>query len=164
MNYYEGITTAIAVVALIVSAVAMYRAGVANKLAKDANDLARSQDDLAKLHLQAEYDKRNKTYLTLEMVEFRSMGGTGRPTTNYRVRLTNVGAGSATDAGFKIRGIDSPVDEGELAEKLPSTLTPGQNVDVFAAINMDSPSKFDAVVYWTNPDGSKERQDRVLTW
>lgn len=165
MTYYEGITTAIAVVALIVSAVAMYRAGVANKLAKDANELARAQDALAQLHLQQEQVRRNKAALSLEMVKVQNQNKFGHPIApSYKFNLRNDGAVSATACQFEILTADSPLVAQDYADKLPATLAPGQTLSVLAAVHQGTPSKLDAVVSWTNPDGTQERQERVLTW
>ncbi len=165
MTYYEGITTAIAVVALIVSVVAMYRAGVANKLAKDANDLARAQDALAQLHLQQEQERRNKAALSLEMVKVQNQNKFGHSIApSYKFNLRNDGAMPATNCQFEILTAGSPLVTQDYTAKLPATLAPGQTLSVLAAVHLGTPSKLDAVVSWTNPDGTKERQERVLTW
>lgn len=165
MTYYEGITTAIAVVALIVSAVAMYRAGVANKLAKDANELARAQDALAQLHLQQEQDRRNKAHLSLEIIKVENRNKFGHPTApSYKFKLKNEAVVSASACQFEILTPSSPLVAQDYAAKLPATLAPGQTLSVLAAVYLETPSKLDAVVSWTNPDGTQERQARVLTW
>lgn len=165
MTYYEGITTAIAVVALIVSAVAMYRAGVANKLAKDANDLAKAQDALAQLHLQQEQDRRNKALVSLEIVKVQNQNKFGHSIApSYKFNLRNDSAVSASACQFEILTADSPLVAQDYAAKLPAALAPGQTLSVLAAVHLGTPSKLDAVVSWTNPDGTQERQERVLTW
>lgn len=163
MTYYEWITTAIAVVALIISAVAMRRAGVANKLAKDANDLARAQDTLAQLHLQQEQDRRKKAVLSLEMVKvLNRLDHPLEP--SYKFNLRNDGAVPAANCQFEILTADSPLVTQDYADKLPAALAPGQTLSVIAAVHLGTPSRLDAVVSWTNPDGTQERQERVLTW
>ncbi|MCL7713212.1 hypothetical protein [Stenotrophomonas mori] len=165
MTYFEGVTTAIAVVALIVSAVAMYRAGVANRLARDANELARAQDALAQLHLQQEQDRQNKAFLSLEIIKVENRNKFGHPVApSYKFSLRNEGAVPATGCHFEVLTSDSPLVAQDYAAKLPATLAPGQILSVLAAVHLGTPSRLDAIVSWTNPDGSQERQERVLTW
>lgn len=163
MTFYEAITTATAVVAMVISAVALYRSGIANRIAKDANELARAQDDLAKLHLEREQDRRNRTSLSLAFVKHQVIGSNGRPRTDYRIAMTNRGETVANDAGFEITSDDSPVISQDYNAKLPASLSPGQSIEVLAAVHMDTPSRLDATVFWTNPDGTQEREDRTIT-
>lgn len=165
MSYTELITTAIAFVALIVSAVALRRAGRANTIAQEANELAQAPANLAKIHLQQEQVRRNKAALSLEMVKVQNQNKFGHPIApSYKFNLRNDGAVSATACQFEILTADSPLVAQDYADKLPATLAPGQTLSVLAAVHQGTPSKLDAVVSWTNPDGTQERQERVLTW
>lgn len=165
MSYTELITTAIAFVALIVSAVALRRAGRANTIAQEANELAQAPANLAKIQLQQEHDRRNKAVLSLEIVKVQNQNRFGHPVApSYKFQLRNDGAASATACGFEILTDDSTLVSQDYAAKLPATLAPGQILGVLAAIHLGTPSKLDAIAFWTNPDGTEERQERVLTW
>lgn len=163
MTHTELITTAIALLALVISAVALRRAGRANYIAQEANELAQAPANLAKLQLEQEQARRNKTNLSLSLVKHQSIGGNGRPQTSYRFCLFNDGETPAHDAGFQILTEDSPLMEQDYRAKLPATLRPKQSVEVLAAVHMGTPSKLDAIVSWTNADGSQERHDYVVT-
>jgi len=163
MTYFEGVTTAIAVVALIVSAVALHRAGRANKIAEEANELAQAPAALAKVQLEQEEARRHKTNVSLDLVKHQTLGGNGKPQTSYRFRLTNEGEVVAREVGLEILTEDSPIVSQDYAAKFPAQLAPKQSIETFAAIYLGSPSRYDAVVFWTNPDGSQERQERVVT-
>lgn len=163
MTYAELITTAMALLALVISAVALRRAGRANKIAEEANELAQAPANLAKLQLEQEEARRNKTSLSLSLVKHQSISGNGRPQTSYRFRLINDGEAPAHDASFQILTKDSPLMEQDYRAKLPATLRPHQSVEVLAAVHMGTPSKLDAVMSWTNVDGTQERHDCVVT-
>lgn len=163
MTYAELITTAMALLALVISAVALRRAGRANCIAQEANELAQAPANLAKLQLEQEEARRNKTSLSLSLAKYQSVGANGRPQTSYRFRLTNDGETAAHEAGFQILSEGSPLMEQDYRAKLPATLHPKQVVQVLAAVHMGTPSKLDAVLSWTNADGTQERHDRVVT-
>lgn len=163
MSYSELIATAIAFLALVVSAVALHRAGRANKIAEEANELAQAPATLAKVQLEQEEARRHKTSVSLELVKRQTLGANGRPLTSYRFRLTNEGEAVSREAGFEILTAGNPLMSQDYASKLPAALAPRQSIEVMAAVHMGSPSRYDAVVFWTNPDGSQERQERVVT-
>lgn len=165
MTYTELITSLIALLALIISAVALRRAGRANDIAQEANELAQAPANLAKLQLEQEQARRSKTSVSLTIVRHEVIGFRGRPTPSYRFRLSNDGETPAHDAGFEVLADadDNPLVGEDYRAKLPATLRPKQSVEVLAAVFMDTPSKFDAVIFWTNSDGSEERHECVIT-
>lgn len=163
MSYTELITAATTLVALIISAVALRRAGRANEIAQEANELAQAPANLAKLQLEQEQARRNRTSVSLSLVKQQSIGANGRPQTNYRFRLVNDGDTPAHDAAFEILTSESPLMEQDYRSKLPATLRPKQAVEVLAAVHMGTPSRLDAVVSWTNVDGTEERHECVVT-
>jgi hypothetical protein len=163
MTFFEGITTAIAVVALIISAAALRRASRANRIAEEANDLAKAPADLAKMRLAQEEARRNKTSVSLALYRHQTLGANGRPFTDYRFRLTNNGDVPAVAAGFEITTADNPLVEQDYVAKLPASIAPRQFIDVLAAVHMGSPSRWDAIVFWTNPEGIQEALERVVT-
>lgn len=163
MTYSEWITIAIAFVALVVSAVALRRAGRANTIAQEANELAQAPANLAKIQLQQEEARRSKTALSLSLEKRQSIGGNGKLLTSYKFCLTNGGEVVAKNAGFEILSEESPLIARDYESKLPALLLPRQSIEVLAAVHMGSPSKLDAVIFWTNPDGSEERQECVVT-
>lgn len=165
MTFYEGITTAIALVALVTSAAALRRAGRANRIAEEANELAQAPANLARMQLAQEEVRRNKATLALEIVKVENRNKFGHPTApSYKFNLKNESAVPATACQFEILTPGSPLVTQDYAAKLPATMAPGQTLSVLAAVYLETPSKLDAVVSWINPDGTQERQERVLTW
>ena len=165
MTYSEWITIAIAFVALVVSAVALRRAGNANTIAQEANELAQAPANLAKLQLHQEEARRNKALLSLEIIKLENRNKFGHPIApSYKFNLKNESVGPATACQFEILTPGSPLVAQDYDAKLPATLAPGQTLSVMAAVSLETPSKLDAVVSWINPDGTQERQERVLTW
>lgn len=76
---------------------------------------------------------------------------------NYRFRVTNVGSVPAHGVHFRILGepMESPLVEQDYNAKFPAPiLQPGSKIDTLAAIYLSSPSSFNAIVSWTNPDRS----------
>ena len=106
----------------------------------------------------------SKASLVLELVKHQTTGVNGRPLPSYRFRLTNSGAVSARDAGFQIASNGSPLVSQDYHAKLPGNIAPGQTIDVLAAVNLETPAKLDAVVFWTNPDDTEDRREYSLTW
>lgn len=163
MTYVELITTIIALVALIISAAALHRAGRANRIAEEANELAQAPAKLAKVQLEQEETRRGRTSVSLTLVERQSIGSNGRPLRFHKFRLSNDGESSAQDAGFEIKSNDSPLVLQDYQDKLPATLNPNQTIEVMASVHLGSPSKLDAVIFWTNADGSEEQHECVVT-
>lgn len=163
MPYLDCLTILIALAGLAVSLEALRRSGRANKIADDANklateanELARAPSRLAEFQLDQEISRRDRTQVTLDLVKKDSSG-------NYRFKLTNIGDVSATDATFQLLTQCDSVLGSDYTAKLPTTLRPGQSVEVFAGVVYGTPASLDVVVTWTNPDGNEDRTQQVVT-
>jgi len=74
---------------------------------------------------------------------------------SYRFQVANVGEGVAREVSVSFIGYDPSV-AGDYSSKFPApSIEPGSIISFLAAIYMDSPSSFSAVVSWTNPDGTR---------
>ncbi|NJC30108.1 hypothetical protein GGR79_001575 [Xanthomonas arboricola] len=78
---------------------------------------------------------------------------------SYRFRVTNIGPEPARNVEIKIlAGQDEhdPITEGDYGSKFPApVLEPGSSISFYAAIYLDSPSAYNALVTWENPGGTK---------
>ena len=78
---------------------------------------------------------------------------------NYKFRLTNTSSQDAKNVNLKLllnKSSDDPIIQSEYNEKLPAkTLSPGSSISLIAALHLGSPTAYNAVVSWVNPDGSE---------
>ena len=157
MSQYELLATVIACFAVLVSLVSW---NGQRKLQREANDLQRATSKLAEKQLEIlRREERGKSVARLSL-ELCKEGK------NYRFRLKNIGEVDARDAEIQMvlqRPEDNPIVASEYSEKFPvRLLMPGSSVTLFAAIYLSSPSAFNAVVSWTNPDGSRVSEDSYV--
>jgi len=157
MSQYELLATVIACLAVLVSLITW---NGQRKLQREANDLQRATAKLAEKQLELLLrEERGKSVARLSLDLFRD-GNT------YRFRLTNVGEAEARDAEIKLvlqRPDDNPIIASEYAEKFPAKrLMPGSSVTLVAAIHLGSPSAYNAILSWTNPDGSRVEEEAYV--
>ena len=157
MSQYEILAIAIACLAALASLVA-WRGQ--RKLQREANDLQRATAKLAEKQLELLLrEERGKSVARLSLDLFRD----GK---NYRFRLTNVGEAEARDAEIELqlqRPEDNPIVASEYAAKFPvKRLMPGSSVTLIAAIYLSSPTAYNAVLSWTNPDGERVQEDAYV--
>ena len=58
---------------------------------------------------------------------------------------------------------DSPIISSEYAEKFPAKKIPsGSSVTLIAALYLGSPTAYNALLKWTNPDGSKTQEETYV--
>ncbi len=158
MSQYELFATAIACFAVLVSLIAW---NGQRKLQREANDLQRATAKLAEKQLELLlHDERGKSAARLSLDLFRD-GKT------YRFRLTNVGEAEARDAEIELvlqRLDDSPIIASEYAEKFPAKrLMPGSSVTLIAALHLGSPTAYNAILSWTNPDGARVKEEAYVS-
>ncbi|MDE2465492.1 MAG: hypothetical protein KGO02_17530 [Alphaproteobacteria bacterium] len=154
MSPYEILATVIACIAVLVSVVTWKGQ---RKLQREANDLQRATAKLAEKQLELLLgNERGKSVPRLSLDLFRD----GK---SLRFRLKNVGEAEARDAEIELllqRPEDNPIITSEYAEKFPAKhLAPGSSVTLIAAIHVGSPSAYNAVLSWTNPDGSRVKEE-----
>jgi hypothetical protein len=157
MSQYELFATAIACFAVLVSLIAW---NGQRRLQREANDLQRATSKLAEKQLELLLrEERGKGSARLSLDLFRD-GKT------YRFRLSNVGEAEARDAELELvlqRPEDSPLIPSEYAEKFPAKrLLPGSSVTLIAALHLGSPTAYNAMLSWTNPDGKRVQEEAYV--
>ena len=158
MTQYEILSILIACVAAIISLVVW---SGQRKLAREANELQRATCELAKKQLELllrEEKGKNTARLSLELVrESRS---------SFRFCIKNISDVDARDVEFELLMKDpsgSPIIDSEYAEKFPAKrLSPGNSVSLIAAITLSSPTAYNAVLRWTNPDDSRSEEETYV--
>ena len=130
------------------------------KLQREANDLQRATAELAKKQLELialDQERRSKARLRLTLEQ------EGR---DYYFLVTNIGEVPAQNVEVRLvleNPSDSPLIAEEYAEKFPvKRLPPGGSVSLIAALAFGSPSAYEAVLKWTNPDGSSAEEDAYV--
>lgn len=154
MSEYELLSILIACVAAITSLVVW---GGQRKLQREANDLQRATSKLAEKQLELllrEEKGKNTARLSLALV---------RDGKSYRFRIENISDVDALDVNLKLvlpKPEDSPLIESECNDKLPAKrLSPGTSVSLIAALHLGSPTAYNAVLSWVNPDGSSSEEE-----
>ena len=148
MTLFEALTLIAACLAMIVSLGTWWGQ---RKLQKEANDLQRATSELAKKQLEIllrEEKGTSQARLSLSLVK------DGK---TFRFRITNVGDADARDVELRLLlkdEKDSPIIASEYNEKFPAKkLSPSSSVTLIAALHLGSPTAYNAVLKWTNPDG-----------
>jgi len=157
MSQYELFSTAIACLAVFVSLIVW---NGQRKLQREANDLQRATAKLAEKQLELLLrEERGKSIARLSLDLFRD----GK---SYGFRLTNVGEAEAKDAEIELqlqRPEDNPIIASEYAEKFPAKrLMPGSSMTLIAAIHLGHPRAYNAILSWTNPDGSRVKEEAYV--
>ncbi len=154
MSKFEILTILISCVAAVTSLVVW--AGQ-RKLQREANDLQRATSELAKKQLELlvrEEKGKNTARLALALV---------RDGKSYRFQVKNVSDVDATNVELKLlveRPQDDPIIESEYKQKFPAKrLSPGSTISLIAALHQGSPSAFNALLKWVNPDGSISEEE-----
>jgi hypothetical protein len=148
MTPYEALTLIAACLALIVSLVTW---SGQRKLQKEANDLQRAISELAKKQLEILLREEKGTFQARVALSLVKDGKT------FRFRITNVGTADAKDVEMRLLlkdEKDSPIISSEYNEKFPAKkLSPGNSITLIAALHIGSPTAYNAVLKWINPDG-----------
>jgi hypothetical protein len=151
MTQYEVLSILISCVAAVIS-LAVWSGQ--RKLAREANDLQRATSELAKKQLEIllrEEKGKNTARLSLELVR--------QSTSTFRFRLTNVSEVDARDVELKLLLKDparSPIIDSDYTSKFPAPrIAPGTSISLIAALTLSSPTAYNALIKWTNPDGSR---------
>lgn len=156
MSFFETLSLCIAVLAVIPATVALVRQTRQRKridLLEEAQ--LRQNRATAALHekqlelLLASSRNRGGALIKLELV---------REGKNYRFRVSNIGATAARGVKVKILpGADGhdPTVDGDYDAKFPAPIIePGSSISYVAAIYLDSPSAYNALVSWQDMDGT----------
>ena len=157
MTQYEILSVVLACIAVIVSLVVWTGQ---RKIQRESNDLQRATSELAKKQLEILLrEEQGKNTARLSLVLFRDEK-------TYRFRITNISDVDAMDVEMKLlvkKPEDSPIISSEYTEKFPAKkIPPGSSVTLIAALYLGSPTAYNALLKWTNPDGSKAQEETYV--
>lgn len=157
MTQYEILSIVLACIAVIVSLVVWMGQ---RKIQRESNNLRRATSALAKKQLEIllrEEQGKNTARLSLNLF---------RDGKTYRFRIANISDVDAMDVEMDLlvkKPEDSPIIASEYAEKFPAKkLPPGSSVTLIAALHLGSPSAYNALLKWKNPDGSKAQEETYV--
>ncbi len=157
MTQYEILSVVIACIAAFGSLVVW--AGQ-RKIQRESNDLQRATSELAKKQLeilQREEKGKNTARLSLDLF---------RDGKTYRFKITNISEVDARDVDMELlvkKQEDNPLISYEYAEKFPAKkIPPGHSITLIAALHLGSPTAYNALLKWTNPDGSKTKEETYV--
>jgi hypothetical protein len=157
MTQYEILSVVLACIAVIVSLVVWIGQ---RKIQRESNDLQRATSELAKKQLEILLrEEQGKNTARLSLALFRDEK-------TYRFRITNISDVDAMDVEMKLlvkKPEDSPIISSEYAEKFPAKkIPPGSSVTLIAALHLGSPTAYNALLKWANPDGSKAQEETYV--
>ncbi|HAU1023885.1 TPA: hypothetical protein JL724_001153 [Legionella pneumophila] len=148
MTNYELISILASVIACVISLNNWFGQ---RKLQQESNDLQRATSELAKKQLEIilrEEKDADKSHIALDLI---------RDGNTYRFRITNVSNVVAKNVNLELilnNQKDNPIPQGEYVDKLPiKMLPPGGSVTLIAALNFSTPTSYNALLRWTNPNG-----------
>jgi hypothetical protein len=131
------------------------------KLQRESNDLQRATSELAKKQLEMllrEEQGKNTARLKLDLVR------DGR--SSFRFVITNISEVVARDVELELLlkdGEDSPIVAQEYSTKFPAKmLGPRTSISLIAALTLSSPTAFNALLRWTNADGSRTEDETYI--
>lgn len=123
---------------------------------REANDLQRATSELAKKQLEILLrEEKGKNAARLSFDIFKD-GKT------YRFRITNISDVDAKNVDLRllVKPEDSPLVKNDYEAKFPvPKLQPGSSVTLIAAIHLGSPTAYNAVLSWVNPDGTEVSEE-----
>ncbi|HVJ37204.1 MAG TPA: hypothetical protein VM687_05305 [Stenotrophomonas sp.] len=163
MSRFEVLTLLIALLAVVPGLIALMRASQ-QRTRIDELEAAQLRQNRAtaelhekQLELLVTNERKPIAHVKLDLV---------RDGRTYRFQVTNLGPARATDVSVRFDGDGgaNPVVEQDYQAKFPAPIIePGSTIAFLAAIYLDSPSSFNAVVSWTNPDGSRVDETAYVT-
>jgi hypothetical protein len=132
------------------------------KISKESIELQRATAALSKKQLEI-LEREDKTQLKakvkLDLVKEGS--------SSFKFYVENISDQDAKNVNFKLllkNEKDSPIIASQAKEKLPiPVLSPGSDVSLIAALHLGSPTAYNALVSWENPDGTKEEYETFVS-
>ena len=153
MSKYEILSVLLGCIATIVSLVVWVGQ---RRVQKESNYLQRATSELAKKQLEILLrEEKGKSAARLSFDIFKD-GKT------YRFRITNISDVDAkkVDLRLLVKPEDSPLVKNDYEAKFPvPKLQPGSSVTLIAAIHFGSPTAYNAVLSWVNPDGTEVSEE-----
>ena len=154
MTKFEIISVVLGCLALIVSLTVWFGQ---RRMQLEANNLQRATSELAKKHLEILLREEKGMNTARLSLDFFKDGKT------YRFRVTNISDVDARDVELKLllnKPEHSPLIASDYNSKFPvSRLQPGCSVTLIAAIHLGSPTAYNAIISWVNPDGNKIEEE-----
>lgn len=154
MSKYEILSIVLGCFAVFVSLVVWFGQ---RKMQKEANDLQRATSELAKKQLEIlvrEEKGMNAARLSFDIFK------DGK---TYRFRITNISDVDAKEVKLKLlvkKPEESPLIKLDYESKFPvPKLQPGCSVTLIAAIHLGSPTAYNALLTWVNPDGNNVEEE-----
>jgi|ERR1039457_3887885 hypothetical protein len=158
MTRYEVLSILVSCLAAVISLVVWFGQ---RKLTRESNDLQRATAELAKKQLEIllrEEKGKNTARLSLDLVR--------EGKSDFRFRVANISEIDARDVELELLLQDpdnSPIIDSEYAEKFPAKhIAPGNSVSLIAALTLSSPTAYNAILKWTNPDGSRSQEETYV--
>ena len=152
LSNYEALAL---IVSCISALIAVFALAGNRKLQKEANDLQRATSKLAEkqLYILEKEDKvTNGARVKLDLIK----EGKGQ----FKFYLTNISEQDARNVDLSLildNPSDDPIIKSEYKQKLPiPVLSPGSSVSLIAALHLGSPTAYNALVKWVNPNGQEE--------
>ncbi len=158
MTRYEVLSILVSCLAAVIGLVAWFGQ---RKLTREANNLQRATAKLAKKQLEIllrEEKGKNTAHLSLDLVR--------EGKSDFHFRVANISEIDARDVELELLLQDpdsSPIIDSEYAEKFPAKhIAPGNSVSLIAALTLSSPTAYNAILKWTNPDGSRSQEETYV--
>lgn len=152
MNQYEALALIVSCISALIALIAI--AGN-RRLQKEANDLQRATSELAKKQLtilEKEDYTSSSARVKLDLIK--------EGKSSFKFYLTNISEHDARNVELSLildNPPDDPIIKSEYDQKLPiPVLSPGSSVSLIAALHLGSPTAFNALVKWVNPNGQEE--------
>ena len=157
MTLYEIFNIVLPCIAILFS---LWVWTVQKRMQRESNDLQRATSELAKKQLEIllrEEQNKNTARLSLDLIKDEK---------TYRFRITNISDVDARDVEMELLVKDSknsPIISSEYAEKFPAKkIPPGSSVTLIAALHFGSPTAYNALLKWTNPDGTRGQEETYV--
>ena len=157
MSGFEILTLLVALLAIVPAVLALVRQSAQRKR-MDQLEEAQLRQNLATAAL-------HEKQLQLLIGSEQGKGGAHmklellRSGLDYRFRVSNVGTARGLDVEVKFlteNRAHNPAFHGDYNSKFPApSMDAGQSIDFIASIYLDSPSSYNAILSWTNPDGTR---------
>jgi hypothetical protein len=171
MSQYETLTLLIALLGVVISVISLIRT---RRLDQRQERLQSKQEELTELQIQLlrrevedqqRRQQQSQAAVTPPAADVRvTLEGSGA---GERFVITNWGYGAARSVDFKLRvreGRPSPLVKGDYDEKLPiRELLPGDRASFIAALTFGTGTTFDAVLTWTNADGTRRTRETQVS-
>lgn len=157
MNLHEWVTLLITIAVLFITWKGQKKLNFiqreSNKIQQEATDLQRATSELAKKQLEIllkEEKGKNLARVSLELI---------RDGKGYRFKISNISDVDARNVEMELlvdKPGDNPLIKKEYDKSFPvKKLPPGGSIRLNAAIHLGSPTAYNALLRWINPDGSR---------